>query len=216
MTAMRPPVLLSVNLGLPRNVPWQGKTVYTGICKHPVDGPAMVRRLNIDGDGQGDTNGHCGEQRAVLVYQIQSYRHWQQYFGRDNLSHGSFGGNFTVTGLPDDEVCIGDRYRIGEAEFEVTQPPVTCAVRRRHLLPGPARTPSRRGGARLLRPVRHRHRPGHVTSAMIIRALLGRLRKSDEVRRCRAAPAGQSGRQPGHRPAAGDRRAAQPTNAGRR
>ena len=126
MTAMRTPVLLSVNVGLPRNVPWQGKTVYTGIWKHPVDGPAMVRRLNIDGDGQGDTSGHGGEQRAVLVYQIQSYRHWQQHFGGDDLCHGSFGENFTVDGLADDEVCIGDRYRIGEAEFEVTQPRVTC------------------------------------------------------------------------------------------
>ena len=120
------PVLLSVNVGLPRNVPWQGKTVYTGVWKHPVDGPAMVRRLDIDGDGQGDTNGHGGEQRAVLVYQTQSYRHWQQYFGRDDLSYGSFGENLTVDGLADDEVCIGDRYRIGEAEFEVTQPRVTC------------------------------------------------------------------------------------------
>jgi len=120
------PTLLSVNVGLPKNVAWRGQTVYTGVWKHPVDGPAMVRRLNIDGDGQGDTNGHGGEQRAVLVYQIQSYRHWQQHFGRDDLSHGSFGENFTVTGLADDEVCIGDRYRIGEAEFEVTQPRVTC------------------------------------------------------------------------------------------
>ena len=120
------PTLLSVNVGLPQNVTWQEQTVYTGVWKYPVDGPAMVRRLNIDGDGQGDTNGHGGEQRAVLVYQIQSYRHWQQHFGRDDLSHGSFGENFTVTGLADDEVCIGDRYRIGEAEFEVTQPRVTC------------------------------------------------------------------------------------------
>ena len=126
MTAMRTPVLLSVNVGLPRNVPWQGKTVYTGIWKYPVDGPAKVRRLNIDGDGQGDTNGHGGEQRAVLVYQIQSYRYWQQHFGRDDFSYGQFGENLTVDGLPDDEVCIGDRYRIGEAEFEVTQPRVTC------------------------------------------------------------------------------------------
>ena len=123
---MTAPVLLSVNVGLPRNVPWQGKTVYTGVWKHPVDGPALVRRLNIDGDGQGDTKGHGGEQRAVLVYQIESYRHWQEYFGRDDLAYGQFGENLTVDGLPDDEVCIGDRYRIGEAEFEVTQPRVTC------------------------------------------------------------------------------------------
>jgi ferredoxin-NADP reductase/MOSC domain-containing protein YiiM len=122
----RMPVLLSVNVGLPENVAWQGKTVYTGIWKRSVRGPAMVRRLNIDGDGQGDLNGHGGEQRAVLVYQVQSYRHWQRYFGRDDLGYGAFGENLTVDGLPDDEVCIGDRYRIGQAEFEVTQPRVTC------------------------------------------------------------------------------------------
>ena len=86
----------------------------------------MARRLNIDGDGQGDTSGHGGEQRAVLVYQIQSCRHWQQHFGRDDFSCGQFGENLTVDGLPDDEVGIGDRYRIGGAEFEVTQPRVTC------------------------------------------------------------------------------------------
>ena len=119
-------MLLSVNVGLPKDVPWQGKTVHTGVWKHPVTGPQMVRRLNIDGDGQGDLNGHGGEQRAVLVYQIQSYQHWQQHFGRDDFAYGQFGENLTVDGLPDDEVCIGDRYRIGEAEFEVTQPRVTC------------------------------------------------------------------------------------------
>jgi ferredoxin-NADP reductase/MOSC domain-containing protein YiiM/ferredoxin len=120
------PVLLSVNVGMPKDVPWHGKTVYTGIWKAPVAGPRMVRRLNIDGDGQGDRQGHGGEQRAVLVYQVQSYAHWRQYFGRDDLSYGQFGENLTVDGLSDDEVCIGDRYRIGEAEFEVTQPRVTC------------------------------------------------------------------------------------------
>jgi ferredoxin-NADP reductase/MOSC domain-containing protein YiiM len=120
------PVLLSVNVGMPKNVAWQGKTVYTGVWKRPVPGPAMVRRLNVDGDGQGDLNGHGGEQRAVLAYQIRSYEHWQRYFGREDLSYGAFGENLTIDGLPDDQVCIGDRYRIGEAEFEVTQPRVTC------------------------------------------------------------------------------------------
>ena len=119
------PSLLSVNVGLPKNVAWQGRNVYTGIWKSPVDGPRLVRRLNIDGDGQGDLNGHGGEQRAVLAYQVESYRHWEEHFGRD-LEYGAFGENFTVDGLSDDEVCIGDRYRIGEAEFEVTQPRVTC------------------------------------------------------------------------------------------
>jgi len=122
----RAAVLLSVNVGMPKDVSWQGKTVYTGIWKAPVAGPRMVRRLNIDGDGQGDLNGHGGEQRAVLVYQAESYAHWRQHFGRDDLEYGNFGENLTVDGLADDEVCIGDRYRIGEAEFEVTQPRVTC------------------------------------------------------------------------------------------
>jgi len=119
-------VLLSVNVGMPKDVAWQGKTVYTGVWKHPVAGRVMARRLNLDGDGQGDLHGHGGEQRAVLVYQIESYRHWQRHFGRDDFGYGQFGENLTVDGLPDDEVCIGDRYRIGEAEFEVTQPRVTC------------------------------------------------------------------------------------------
>jgi ferredoxin-NADP reductase/MOSC domain-containing protein YiiM len=118
--------LLSVNVGMPKDVPWQGRTVHTGAWKHPVSGPRMARRHNVDGDGQGDLNGHGGEQRAVLVYQIASYRYWQRHLGRDDLSYGQFGENLTVDGLPDDQVCIGDRYRIGEAEFEVTQPRVTC------------------------------------------------------------------------------------------
>ena len=118
--------LLSVNVGMPEDVAWRGRTVHTGVWKSPVRGPRMVRRLNIDGDGQGDLAGHGGEQRAVLVYQIESYQHWQEFFGRDDLGYGAFGENFTVEGLGDEEVCIGDRYRIGEAEFEVTQPRVTC------------------------------------------------------------------------------------------
>ena len=83
-------------------------------------------RLNVDGDGQGDLAGHGGEQRAVFVYQIDSYRYWEHELGRDDFVHGQFGENFTVEGLSDDEVCIGDRYRIGTAVFEVTQPRVTC------------------------------------------------------------------------------------------
>jgi len=86
----------------------------------------MARRLNIDGDGQGDLAGHGGEQRAVFVYQMESYRYWQDQLGRADFSYGQFGENFTVRGLADDEVCIGDRYRIGGAVFEVTQPRVTC------------------------------------------------------------------------------------------
>jgi len=118
--------LLSVNVGLPQDVSWHGRTVHTAVWKRPADGPQMVRRLNIDGDGQGDLAGHGGEHRAVFVYQIESYRYWQDQLGRDDFSYGQFGENFTIAGLADDQVCIGDRYRIGTALFEVTQPRVTC------------------------------------------------------------------------------------------
>jgi ferredoxin-NADP reductase/MOSC domain-containing protein YiiM len=118
--------LLSVNVGLPRDIPWQGKTVHTGVWKTPAPGRRMVRRLNIDGDGQGDLQGHGGEHRAVFVYQIDSYRYWQAQLGRNDFVYGQFGENFTIDGLPDTEVCIGDHYRIGSALFEVTQPRVTC------------------------------------------------------------------------------------------
>nr|WP_042385376.1 MOSC and FAD-binding oxidoreductase domain-containing protein [Streptacidiphilus melanogenes] len=118
--------LVSLNVGLPIDVEWQGRTVRTGAWKAPVTGPRTVRRLNVDGDGQGDLAGHGGEIRAVLVYQLQSYVYWREQLRREDLTFGMFGENFTVDGLPDDEVCIGDRYRIGGAEFEVTQPRVTC------------------------------------------------------------------------------------------
>jgi ferredoxin-NADP reductase/MOSC domain-containing protein YiiM len=120
------PKLLSVNVGLPRDVTWNGKTVRTSVWKSPVDGRRMVRRLNIQGDAQADMAGHGGEHRAVFVYQMDSYHYWERFLGRSDFTFGQFGENFTVEGLPDNEVCIGDRYRIGGAEFEVTQPRVTC------------------------------------------------------------------------------------------
>jgi MOSC domain-containing protein YiiM len=169
----RMPVLLSVNVGLPKNVAWLGKTVHTGVWKHPVPGPAMVRRLNVDGDGQGDTNGHSGEQRAVLVYQIQSYRYWQRYFGREDFSYGQFGENLTVDGLPDDEVCIGDRYRIGEAEFEVTQPRVTCY-----------RVGLRLGEPELPALLVSHHRPGFYMRVITE----GRIQAGDQIVKTRTGP----------------------------
>src|SRR5215472_8596390 len=120
------PRLLSVNVGLPRDVTWNGKTVRTSVWKSPVDGRRMVRKLDIDGDAQADLAGHGGEHRAVFVYQMDSYHYWERFLGRSDFSFGQFGENFTVEGLADDEVCIGDRYRIGDALFEVTQPRVTC------------------------------------------------------------------------------------------
>jgi ferredoxin-NADP reductase/MOSC domain-containing protein YiiM len=115
-----------VNVGLPRDIEWKGRIVHTGIWKDPVRDRCKVGRLNLEGDGQGDLAGHGGEQRAVFVYQIESYRHWQEQLGRTDFVHGQFGENFTVEALADDAVCIGDRYRIGSALFEVTQPRVTC------------------------------------------------------------------------------------------
>jgi ferredoxin-NADP reductase/MOSC domain-containing protein YiiM len=120
------PRLLSVNVGLPRDVTWNGKTVRTAVWKSPVTGRRMVRKLDIDGDAQADLAGHGGEQRAVFVYQMDSYHYWERFLGRKDFIFGQFGENFTVEGLPDNEVCIGDRYRIGDAIFEVSQPRVTC------------------------------------------------------------------------------------------
>jgi ferredoxin-NADP reductase/MOSC domain-containing protein YiiM len=118
--------VVSVNVGLPRDVEWQGKLVYTAVWKKSVPGRVMARRLNLDGDGQGDLAGHGGEHRAVMVYQLDSYRYWQEQLQRHDFEYGQFGENLTVEGLPDNEVCIGDRYQIGSALFEVTQPRVTC------------------------------------------------------------------------------------------
>ncbi|MEU7872987.1 MOSC domain-containing protein [Dactylosporangium sp. NPDC049140] len=161
-----------MNVGRPKDVAWQGRTVYTGVWKHPVDGPVRARRLNLDGDGQGDTAGHGGEQRAVLVYQLDSYRYWQQHLGlRDDF--GQFGENFTVDGLPDDEVCIGDRYRIGDAEFEVTQPRVTCY-----------RVGLRLGVPEMAALLVAHHRPGFYMR--VIRE--GHVRAGDEIVRTRQGP----------------------------
>jgi ferredoxin-NADP reductase/MOSC domain-containing protein YiiM/ferredoxin len=119
-------VIVSVNVGLPRDVAWQGRTVRTAVWKKPVTGRIFARRLNLDGDGQGDLRAHGGEQRAIMVYQLDSYRYWAAYLGRSDLVAGNFGENVTVEGLADNEVCIGDRFRIGGAVVEVSQPRDTC------------------------------------------------------------------------------------------
>ena len=165
--------LLSVNVGLPQDVTWHGRIVHTAVWKRPVDGPRQVRRLNIDGDGQGDLAGHGGEHRAVFVYQVESYRYWQDQLRRDDFEYGQFGENFTISGLADDQVCIGDRYQIGEALFEVTQPRVTCY--RVGIRMNEARMPS------LL--VSH-HRPGFYFR--VLRE--GTVRAGDEIVQVAAGP----------------------------
>ena len=118
--------VVSVNVGVPHDVEWQGKTVRTAIWKRPVTGRVLAGRLNLAGDAQADLSGHGGEQRAIMVYQLDSYRYWEKHLGRSDFVPGMFGENLTVDGLADTEVCIGDRYRIGSGIFEVSQPRVTC------------------------------------------------------------------------------------------
>ncbi|HEX9537190.1 MAG TPA: MOSC and FAD-binding oxidoreductase domain-containing protein [Streptosporangiaceae bacterium] len=165
--------LLSVNVGLPQDLAWHGQTVHTAVWKRPVEGRRLVRRLNIDGDGQGDLAGHGGEHRAVFVYQIESYRYWQEQLGRGDFEYGQFGENFTVQGLADDQVCIGDRYRIGEAVFEVTQPRVTCY-----------RVGIRMNDARIPALLISHHRPGFYLR--VLRE--GVVRAGDEIVQVAAGP----------------------------
>jgi ferredoxin-NADP reductase/MOSC domain-containing protein YiiM len=119
-------VVLSVNVAKPRDIEWQGKTIRTSIWKMPIQGRVRATRLCLVGDGQADLVGHGGVHRAALVYQIESYRFWAELLKRDDFTPGQFGENITVDGLADDEVFIGDRYKIGSAVFEVSQPRVTC------------------------------------------------------------------------------------------
>jgi ferredoxin-NADP reductase/MOSC domain-containing protein YiiM/ferredoxin len=118
--------VISVNVGRTRDVDWRGKKVTTAIWKEPVAGPVKVGRLGAEGDQQADLVGHGGEQRALFVYQIESYRYWQDFLGRDGFVMGQFGENLTVSGMADDQVCVGDRYRVGGTVLEISQPRVTC------------------------------------------------------------------------------------------
>lgn len=118
--------LLSVNVSLPREVPHGGKTVTTGIFKQPVSGRVMLRSLNLDGDGQADLRGHGGIYKAAYAYSIENYDYWRQELGRDDFRPGQFGENFTVRGMTDDAVHVGDVFKIGGAVVEVTQPRVPC------------------------------------------------------------------------------------------
>ena len=118
--------LISVNVSQPKEVLHNGKRIKTGIFKEPVSGRTMMRRLNLDGDGQGDPTVHGGVHKAVYVYPIEHYDYWKQELGRDDLTYGKFGENLTVEGMSEDTVHIGDIFRIGEALVEVSQPRVPC------------------------------------------------------------------------------------------
>ena len=118
--------LISVNVGLPREVTWHGRAVHTSIWKDPVQGRVHVATLNLDGDQQSDLSVHGGVDKAVYVYPSEHYPFWQGVLPGADLSLGAFGENFTSEGLLEDQVQIGDRLRIGTAEFIVTQPRMPC------------------------------------------------------------------------------------------
>jgi len=118
--------LLSVNISLPKEVPHGSKTVSTGIFKEPVEGRVMLRTMNLDGDGQADLENHGGIYQAAYVYSVENYDHWRRELGREDLTFGQFGENFTVEGMAEDDVHIGDVFRLGDALVEVTQPRTPC------------------------------------------------------------------------------------------
>jgi len=119
--------LVSVNVGLPREVEWRGRTVTTGIFKSPVEGRARVRTLNLDGDRQADLSVHGGPTKAVYVYPGEHYAYWRQELPGVDLPPGSFGENLTTEGLRETEVRIGDRFRVGSAVVSVTEPRMPCS-----------------------------------------------------------------------------------------
>lgn len=118
--------LISVNVGLPREVPWKGRQVLTGIFKEPVEGRVMLRALNLDGDRQADLSVHGGATKAVYAYPAEHYTYWHGELPEMLLPWGTFGENFTTEGLREDTINIGDRFRIGSAEVVVTQPRMPC------------------------------------------------------------------------------------------
>jgi MOSC domain-containing protein YiiM len=118
--------LLSINVSLPKEVPHGRKTVSTGIFKEPLAGRVVLRKSNLDGDGQADLENHGGVDRAAYVYSVENYDHWRRELGRDDLAFGQFGENFTVEGMTEDDVHIGDVFRVGDALVEVSQPRPPC------------------------------------------------------------------------------------------
>jgi MOSC domain-containing protein YiiM len=119
--------LLSVNVSPPKAVSSGGKSITTGIFKEPVEGRVRLRTLNLDGDGQADLKNHGGPYRAAYVYSIENYEFWKRELGRDDFRYGQFGENFTVEGMLEETVHLGDVFRIGGAVVEVSEPRVPCA-----------------------------------------------------------------------------------------
>jgi MOSC domain-containing protein YiiM len=118
--------LMSVNVGLPREVMWHGRSVTTGIYKQPVEGRVALGKLNLDGDCQADLSVHGGENKAVYCYPVAHYDYWKKELSGRDLPLGTFGENFTTDGLLEDSVHLGDRFSVGSAEVVVTQPRLPC------------------------------------------------------------------------------------------
>jgi MOSC domain-containing protein YiiM len=118
--------LVSVNVGLPRDVTWHGRAVRTSIWKNPVEGLVRVSSLNLEGDQQSDLSVHGGPEKAVYAYPREHYEYWHRELPETDLAWGTFGENFTTEGLLESDIRIGDRIRVGSAEFLVTQPRMPC------------------------------------------------------------------------------------------
>ncbi len=118
--------LLAISVGRPREVQWRGRSVQTSIFKTPLSGRVRVTRDNVEGDQQSDLSVHGGPEKAVYAYPAEHYAYWRRELPNAQLPWGAFGENFTTEGLLEDEVCIGDRYRVGTAELVVTQPRMPC------------------------------------------------------------------------------------------
>ncbi len=118
--------LLSVNISIPKEITYQGRTTTTGIFKEPVTGRVILRTLSLDGDGQADLKNHGGLYKAAYAYSFEHYDYWKRELGRTDFPFGQFGENFTVEGMLDDDVHIGDVFRVGGALVEITQPRVPC------------------------------------------------------------------------------------------
>jgi len=118
--------VVSVNVGLPREVMWHGRSVTTGIYKQPVKGRVALRKLNLGGDGQADLSVHGGEYKAAYCYPIAHYDYWKKELAGRELPMGMFGENFTTDGLSEDSAHLGDRFSVGSAEVVVTQPRLPC------------------------------------------------------------------------------------------
>jgi len=118
--------LLSVNVSLPKNVPYQGEILTTGIYKEPRAGRVTLHRTHLEGDGQADLVAHGGADKAVYAYTVENYTYWQAELGVAAFPYGQFGENFTVTDMPEDAVCIGDVYQVGAVRLEVSQPRLPC------------------------------------------------------------------------------------------